>query len=143
VWELKGGCQLYRSSQNSYICSLYKKSSTNFCKSAQNTQFFQENIHTNMQFSAILITLGASLVAAAPSTPEKRQFEGLFGRGGGFSLCTTAFQTAQCCDISIDGVLNLNCHACMYSISLLSQPNTPVEKNEDRDDLICTISESW
>jgi hypothetical protein len=43
-----------------------------------------------MQFSTTLITLGASIVAAAPSTPEKRQFEGFFG-GGGFSLCTTAF----------------------------------------------------
>jgi hypothetical protein len=89
------------------------------------TPIFTSKPSTNMQFSAILITLGASLVAAAPSTPEKRQFEGLFGGDGGFSLCTTAFQTAQCCDISIDGVLNLNCHACMYSISILSYLNTP------------------
>jgi hypothetical protein len=109
----------------------YTKSLPPFSQLSPINQFFQLNIPINMRFSAILVTLGASIAAAAPSTPEKRQFEGLSGGGGGgFSLCTTAFQTAQCCDINIEGILNLNCHACMYSISIFSQIS------------ICTISEA-
>jgi hypothetical protein len=126
-WELEGGSQLYRSSSKLIHLFILQKVFHPFLQLSPRNQFLQVNIPINMQFSATLITLGASIVAAAPSTPETRQFEGFFG-GGGFSLCTTAFQTAQCCDISIDGVLNLNCHACMYSISILSQLNTPDQK---------------
>ncbi|KAE9366297.1 hypothetical protein N431DRAFT_430416 [Stipitochalara longipes BDJ] len=52
-----------------------------------------------MQYSTILFTLLASLAAASPL--QERQF----------GLCSSALDTTQCCDVSVDGVANLNCNS--------------------------------
>ncbi|KAE8440432.1 hypothetical protein EG329_007615 [Mollisiaceae sp. DMI_Dod_QoI] len=52
-----------------------------------------------MQFSTIIMSLFAGLAAASPL--EKRQL----------GLCSSAIDSAQCCDVSVDGIANLNCAA--------------------------------
>ncbi|KAG4442796.1 hypothetical protein IFR05_001742 [Cadophora sp. M221] len=51
-----------------------------------------------MQFSAITLTLFATLIAAFPL--ERRQLG---------NLCGSALDTPQCCDVSVGGLANLNC----------------------------------
>ncbi|KAN0090097.1 Fungal hydrophobin domain containing protein [Hyaloscypha variabilis] len=50
-----------------------------------------------MQYSSIVITLFASLATASPL--QKPQF----------GLCSSAFDTAQSCDVCVDDVANLDC----------------------------------
>ncbi|KAH6663654.1 fungal hydrophobin-domain-containing protein [Halenospora varia] len=50
-----------------------------------------------MQFSTVLITLFASLAAASPL--QERQA----------SLCTSAIDTALCCELDVDGLLDVTC----------------------------------
>lgn len=58
-----------------------------------------------MQFSTLfLTTLLATLGSASPF--EKRQF----------GLCSSALDSAECCDVSVDGVANLNCASRMFSL---------------------------
>jgi len=52
---------------------------------------------TKMQYSSIVITLFASLATASPL--QKPQF----------GLCSSAFDTAQSCDVCVDDVANLDC----------------------------------
>jgi len=50
-----------------------------------------------MQFLIFLVAFFASLATASPL--QERQV----------GLCSSAFDTALCCDFSVDGVANLNC----------------------------------
>ncbi|TVY76120.1 Cryparin [Lachnellula suecica] len=52
-----------------------------------------------MQFSTVLVTFFAGLIAASPII-EERAF-----------VCSNGLDTPQCCSLSVDGVAGLECEA--------------------------------
>ncbi|CZR67417.1 related to magnaporin protein [Phialocephala subalpina] len=53
-----------------------------------------------MQFSIIAVAFFAGLAAAVPAVDITKRQSG---------LCSSALDSAQCCDLSVDGIANLNC----------------------------------
>jgi hypothetical protein len=75
-----------------------------------------------MQFTAFILAAFAGLAAAGPI--QERQL----------GLCSSALDTAQCCDLSVDGVLVLNCES-RTSTSLHRPFQSPSNKSTSTSEL--------
>jgi len=58
---------------------------------------------TKMQFSTVIVSLFGSLAVASPLIQERA------------SVCSSALDTPQCCQVGVDGVVELTCESRMLA----------------------------